>query len=235
MRPQQQGRRSRNRGGGRRNQNPLQRSYESNGPDVKIRGNAQVIADKYATLARDALSSGDSVMAENYLQHAEHYNRIILAAQPPQREDRDDEDEQPEGQQPANGEDRQAQTVQTQAAQAQAVKEQGQEDGQQQGRRQRRRRDRNDERDGVPAEAGGNGDAEAAPPAAADASELPQPVIEGTPAEVRQEQAQQEGVAETAEKEKPKRTRRPRKSGDDAGPDGSAEGSDPSETAVAAE
>jgi len=39
------------------------------------------IAEKYATLARDAMSSGDSVAAENYLQHAEHYNRIILAAQ----------------------------------------------------------------------------------------------------------------------------------------------------------
>lgn len=83
MRPQNHGRRSRNRGNNnRRNQNPLQRSYESNGPDVKIRGNAQVIADKYATLARDAQSAGDRVMAENYLQHAEHYNRIILAAQP---------------------------------------------------------------------------------------------------------------------------------------------------------
>ncbi len=39
------------------------------------------IAEKYTTLARDAMSSGDSVAAENYLQHAEHYNRIILAAQ----------------------------------------------------------------------------------------------------------------------------------------------------------
>jgi hypothetical protein len=95
MRPQQQGRRQRNRnsgggGGNRRNQNPLSRNYESNGPDVKIRGNAQVIADKYATLARDALSSGDSVMAENYLQHAEHYNRIIMAAQAQQQAQREE-------------------------------------------------------------------------------------------------------------------------------------------------
>ncbi|MCV0394057.1 MAG: DUF4167 domain-containing protein [Rhizobiaceae bacterium] len=87
MRPQQQNRRMRGRGGGgqnnqnRRGPNPLTRSYESNGPDVKIRGTAQQIADKYATLARDAQSSGDRVMAENYLQHAEHYNRIIAAAQ----------------------------------------------------------------------------------------------------------------------------------------------------------
>lgn len=65
----------------RRGPNPLTRTYESNGPDVKIRGSAQQIAEKYATLARDAQSSGDRVMAENYLQHAEHYNRIIAAAQ----------------------------------------------------------------------------------------------------------------------------------------------------------
>jgi hypothetical protein len=78
--------------------NPLSRNYESNGPDVKIRGNAQHIAEKYTTLARDAQSAGDRVMAENYLQHAEHYNRIILAAQAQapvqyQRDDRDDQDE----------------------------------------------------------------------------------------------------------------------------------------------
>ena len=59
----------------------MSRNYESNGPDVKIRGNAAHIADKYSSLARDALSNGDTVMAENYLQHAEHYNRIIAAAQ----------------------------------------------------------------------------------------------------------------------------------------------------------
>ncbi|MEQ8935536.1 MAG: DUF4167 domain-containing protein, partial [Amphiplicatus sp.] len=67
------------RGGG--GGNPLSRSYESNGPDVKIRGNAAHIAEKYTQLSRDAASVGDNVMAENYLQHAEHYLRIILAAQ----------------------------------------------------------------------------------------------------------------------------------------------------------
>jgi len=59
----------------------LARSYESNGPDVKIRGTAAHIAEKYMSLARDALSSGDLVAAESYFQHAEHYNRIIQAAQ----------------------------------------------------------------------------------------------------------------------------------------------------------
>lgn len=78
----------------RKGPNPLSRNYESNGPDVKIRGNAQHIAEKYTALARDAQSAGDRVMAENYLQHAEHYNRIIMAAQAqmPQQFQRDDND-----------------------------------------------------------------------------------------------------------------------------------------------
>ena len=65
----------------RRGPNPLTRSYESNGPDVKIRGNAHHIAEKYLQLARDAHTSGDPVAAENYLQHAEHYFRLIASAQ----------------------------------------------------------------------------------------------------------------------------------------------------------
>jgi hypothetical protein len=69
------------RGRNRKGPNPLTRSFESNGPDVKIRGTALHIAEKYVTLARDAQSSGDRVMAENYLQHAEHYFRVIAAAQ----------------------------------------------------------------------------------------------------------------------------------------------------------
>ena len=79
MRQQQQ--KSRNRNRGRKSSNPLSRNFESNGPDVKIRGNANHIAEKYSVLARDALTSGDTVMAENYFQHAEHYFRIIAANQ----------------------------------------------------------------------------------------------------------------------------------------------------------
>ena len=94
------GRGNNNNNNNRKGPNPLTRSYESNGPDVKIRGSAQQIAEKYATLARDAQSAGDRVMAENYLQHAEHYNRIIAAAQAQlglqqqqQRDNRDDNDD----------------------------------------------------------------------------------------------------------------------------------------------
>jgi hypothetical protein len=77
MRQGQQNRRGRGRN--RKGQSPLTRSFESTGPDVKIRGTPSHIAEKYMSLARDATSSGDPVLAENYLQHAEHYNRIIMA------------------------------------------------------------------------------------------------------------------------------------------------------------
>jgi hypothetical protein len=65
----------------RKNHNPMARVFESNGPDVKIRGNPAHIAEKYMQLARDAQSSGDPIAAENYYQHAEHYYRVIAAAQ----------------------------------------------------------------------------------------------------------------------------------------------------------
>jgi len=85
MRNGQKRMRGRSGGGGnnphRKSQNPLTRVYESNGPDVKIRGTASHIAEKYIQLARDSQSSGDPVAAENYYQHAEHYFRLIAAAQ----------------------------------------------------------------------------------------------------------------------------------------------------------
>jgi hypothetical protein len=70
----------------RKGPNPLTRSYESNGPDVKIRGTAHHVGEKYLQLARDAQSSGDPVMAESYLQHAEHYFRLIASAQQAQQQ-----------------------------------------------------------------------------------------------------------------------------------------------------
>jgi hypothetical protein len=73
--------RNRNNNNNRRGQNPMTRVFESNGPDIKIRGTASHVAEKYVQLARDARSSGDPVAAENYYQHAEHYFRLIAAAQ----------------------------------------------------------------------------------------------------------------------------------------------------------
>jgi hypothetical protein len=75
------GQNKRMRGRNRKGQNPLTRIYESNGPDVKIRGTASHVAEKYVQLARDAHTSGDPVAAENYFQHAEHYLRLIAVAQ----------------------------------------------------------------------------------------------------------------------------------------------------------
>ena len=101
MRSGQQNKRGRGRNNnGRKNGNPLSRTYDSTGPDVKIRGTAQHIADKYATMARDVLGAGDTVMAENYLQHAEHYNRIIAAAQA-QMQERYQREEREREQQPS--------------------------------------------------------------------------------------------------------------------------------------
>ena len=67
--------------GGRRpyNAGHSNRSLESSGPHIKLRGSANQIWDKYLALARDASSSGDRIAAENYYQHAEHYYRLMTA------------------------------------------------------------------------------------------------------------------------------------------------------------
>ena len=88
--------RNRKPGGNQGNSANPNRSWDSQGPEnIKVRGNAQTVYERYQQLARDATSSGDRVLAENYLQHAEHYNRIIAAAQAQmqdrfQRDDRGD-------------------------------------------------------------------------------------------------------------------------------------------------
>jgi len=69
-------------GGGGHGNNP-NRAFDSNGPEgLKVRGNAQHVYERYQQLARDAASSGDRVLAENFLQHAEHYFRLMRAMQP---------------------------------------------------------------------------------------------------------------------------------------------------------
>ncbi|CAO3407943.1 DUF4167 domain-containing protein [Azospirillum largimobile] len=89
-------------GAGRRQNVPLRhQTFDSNGPDVRIRGNAWQVQEKYQALARDAMSSGDRVQAENYLQHAEHYLRIINQIQESENRQR--------GGQPGNGHSHQLQ------------------------------------------------------------------------------------------------------------------------------
>tara|TARA_Y100001970_G_scaffold276097_1_gene378300 strand:- start:335 stop:817 length:483 start_codon:yes stop_codon:yes gene_type:complete len=76
----------RGRGNGRKGGNSRNQSFESNGPDVRVRGNPQQIVEKYLTLARDATSAGDRINAESYYQFAEHYYRVMNAASEQQRQ-----------------------------------------------------------------------------------------------------------------------------------------------------
>ncbi len=72
--------RGRNRRPGGNQQNAFNnpnRHFESVGPDVKIRGSAQQVLEKYQQYARDAHTSGDRVLSEAYFQYAEHYQRIV--------------------------------------------------------------------------------------------------------------------------------------------------------------
>lgn len=71
--------RSRGRGGMGGKKPSRNQTFDSNGPDVRVRGNAHQVFEKYLALARDAYSQGDRISAENYYQHAEHYLRIINA------------------------------------------------------------------------------------------------------------------------------------------------------------
>lgn len=75
---------------------PLNRNhvFDSNGPDIRIRGTSQQLFEKYLQLGRDATSSGDRVTAEAYFQHAEHYFRILNAMNQAQQQN------QPSGQAP---------------------------------------------------------------------------------------------------------------------------------------
>lgn len=96
MRSTQKSNRPRGRGNRKSNGNNLNRVYDSSGPEGKVRGTPQQIIDKYLSLARDAQTSGDRVMAENFLQHAEHYQRILLLATANQQEQRRDNNTQSE-------------------------------------------------------------------------------------------------------------------------------------------
>lgn len=130
------------------------RAMESNGPDIKVRGPAAHIYERYLQLARDAASSGDRVLSENYLQHADHYFRLVRQMQPampPPQSDRfgdgefDGEDDgAPEGERTeieagGEGEDQQPEV---EFAQPSGEQGQGQERGEGEFRRRRGRRNR---------------------------------------------------------------------------------------------
>jgi len=75
--------RSRNKNNNRR-QNPgnvINRVFDSSGPEGRVRGTPQQIIDKYQSLASDAMLAGDRIAHENFLQHSEHYSRLLVVAQ----------------------------------------------------------------------------------------------------------------------------------------------------------
>ena len=77
MRQPSNAKRGRGRNNGRKPGNSRNQTFDSNGPSVRVRGNAYQVMEKYLTLARDASASGDRIAAENFYQHAEHYYRIL--------------------------------------------------------------------------------------------------------------------------------------------------------------
>ena len=80
MRQGSHSKRNRGRGGNRRSGTPgRNHTFDSNGPDIRIRGNAHQVHEKYMNLAREASTNGEAVLAESYFQHAEHYYRILSA------------------------------------------------------------------------------------------------------------------------------------------------------------
>ncbi len=91
-------------GGGRSN-------FESNGPDVKVRGTAQQVYEKYAVLARDAFTSGDRMIAESYFQYAEHYHRVMSAAEANNPQARPESQPNAQSEQPRHGGNRQEHTI----------------------------------------------------------------------------------------------------------------------------
>jgi len=86
MRQGSNNKRMRGRGNGRKGGNSRNQSFESNGPEVKVRGNAQQVVEKYLALARDASSTGDHINAESYFQFAEHYYRVMNANAPSEQQ-----------------------------------------------------------------------------------------------------------------------------------------------------
>jgi hypothetical protein len=79
MRQVPNSKRSRGRNGRKPHQPSRNQTFDSSGPDVKVRGSASQVLEKYLAMARDATAAGDRIAAENYFQHAEHYYRILSA------------------------------------------------------------------------------------------------------------------------------------------------------------
>lgn len=102
------------------NANIVNRVFDSNGPEGKVRGTPQQIVDKYQSLAQDATLSGDRVNAENFLQHSEHYSRLLREAQQEindRREAQEAQRQQQQQKQQQNKQQNKQNTVETNDAQ----------------------------------------------------------------------------------------------------------------------
>lgn len=80
---------------------PLNRNhvFDSSGPDLRLRGTAQQLFEKYLQLGRDATGAGDRVLAEGYFQHADHYFRIVNAINQATQQQYPQQPQYPQGQQ----------------------------------------------------------------------------------------------------------------------------------------
>ena len=135
--------------------NSANKVFDSNGPDVKVRGTAQTVAEKYMQLGRDAQSSGDNVAAETYYQHAEHYYRLWAANQPVGQslimskkfgeEEFQDEEGQPQSDEQGDDETSEQPTAQAEGVAAEAS-EHGEPSAEQPREQRPPRNDRNRER-----------------------------------------------------------------------------------------
>jgi len=141
----------RGRGGGRKGGNPRNNSYESNGPDVKVRGNPQQIVEKYLALARDASSAGDRINAESYYQFAEHYYRIMNANAAAAEQQRQPQNPAQDGEADASNNTRGAEGAEN-AENSDAVGEDGEKAPNGQNGRSRRRNNRGNGRNSQAAE-----------------------------------------------------------------------------------
>lgn len=194
----------------------INRALDSNGPDVRIRGTANQIYDKYLALARDATSSGDRVKTENYLQHAEHYFRLIRSIQPsmPMNNDSMDSD----GDQPMLS-DNQGQDAQQQHRQQDHRQHDNRhQDNRHQERREQRGREQNGYEDRGPAQRSGDDDE------GVSSNDAPQPsdsAIDAGPQRSQQPrpQANQRGEGGEGPARRRRRPRRPVQDGDAPAPE----------------
>ena len=117
-----------NRGGGRPSGNIVNRVFDSSGPEGKVRGTPQQIIDKYQTLARDAQLAGDRVAVENFLQHAEHYTRMLSEANREMEEKRQQQEREQQARQEREREQREAREAERAAREAERQQDDGGQD-----------------------------------------------------------------------------------------------------------